>query len=145
MVVLVRYLSQSTYPFYAPRGGVCTLRRQSKLEMDVMDTKGPKLRQILSANIKEQRQILGISQEKLAEMAGLSWQTVNSIECKRTWVSDNTLDALAAVFKIETFQLLMPPETRAALSLNPTKALRQLAEAKKAYDATFSGIFNKTT
>jgi hypothetical protein len=38
----------------------------------------------------------------------------------------------------------MPPETRAALSLNPTKALRQLAEAKKAYDDTFSGIFNKT-
>ena len=112
--------------------------------MDVMDTKRPNLRQILSANVKEQRQILGISQEKLAEMAGLSWQTVNSIECKRTWVSDNTLDTLAAVFKIETFQLLMPPETRAALSLNSTKALRQLAEAKKAYDDTFSGIFNKT-
>ena len=110
-----------------------------------MDTKRSNLRQILSANVKEQRQILGISQEKLAEMAGLSWQTVNSIECKRTWVSDNTLDALADVFKIETFQLLMPPETRAALSLNSTKALRQLAEAKKAYDDTFSGIFNKTT
>ena len=101
------------------------------------------MRQILSANVKEQRQILGISQEKLAEMAGLSWQTVNSIECKRTWVSDNTLDALAAVFKIETFQLLMPPETRAALSLNSTKALRQLAEAKKVYDDTFSEIFKK--
>jgi transcriptional regulator with XRE-family HTH domain len=110
-----------------------------------METKKPNLRQILAANIKEQRRILGISQEKLAETAGLSWQTVNSIECQRTWVSDNTLEALAKVFKIETFQLLMPPETRAALSLNSTDALRKLAEAKKAYDDTFDGIYTKIT
>ena len=103
------------------------------------------LRQILSANIKEQRQILGISQEKLAEKAGLSWQTVNSIECQRTWVSDNTLEALASVFKIETFQLLMPQETRIAISLNSTETLRKLAEAKKDYDNTFAEIYNKPT
>jgi transcriptional regulator with XRE-family HTH domain len=113
--------------------------------MGAMEAKESNLRQILAANIKEQRQILGISQEKLAEMAGLSWQTVNSIECHRTWVSDNTLEALANVFKIETFQLLMPPETRAALSLNSTDALRKLAEAKKDYDNTFAEIYNKIT
>ena len=110
-----------------------------------METKGLNLRQILAANIKGQRKILGISQEKLAEMAGLSWQTVNSIECQRTWVSDNTLEALAAVFEIETFQLLMPPETRSALSLNTTDALLKLADAKKNYDDTFSKIFNSIT
>jgi transcriptional regulator with XRE-family HTH domain len=108
-----------------------------------METKVQDLRQILSANLKEQRQILGISQEKLAEMAGLSWQTVNSIECQRTWVSDNTLKALADVFKIETFQLLMPSEARAALSLNSTEALRKMAKAKKTYDDTFAEIYGK--
>jgi len=110
-----------------------------------MEIKGLNLRQILAVNIKEHRRILGISQEKLAEIAGLSWQTVNSIECQRTWVSDKTLEALAGVFKIETFQLLMPPETRAALSLNPTKTLRKLAEAKRAYDDTFIEIYGKIT
>jgi len=110
-----------------------------------METKGLNLRQILAANIKGQRKILGISQEKLAEMAGLSWQTVNSIECQRTWVSDNTLEALAAVFEIETFQLLMPPETRSALSLNTTDALLKLADAKKNYDDVFSKIFDTIT
>jgi len=110
-----------------------------------METKKLDLRQILSANIKEQRQILGASQEKLAEMAGLSWQTVNSIECQRTWVSDNTLEALASVFKIETFQLLMPQEARIALSLNSTETLRKLAEAKKGYDDTFAEIYSKAT
>jgi transcriptional regulator with XRE-family HTH domain len=110
-----------------------------------MGTKGQNLRQILAVNIKEQRRILGVSQEKLAEMAGLSWQTVNSIECQRTWVSDNTLNALANVFKIETFLLLMPAETRTAISLNATDALRKLAEAKKDYDNTFAEIFCKAT
>jgi len=110
-----------------------------------MRTKKLDLRQILSANVKEQRQILGISQEKLAEKAGLSWQTVNSIECQRTWVSDNTLKALASVFKIDTFQLLMPQEIRIAISLNSTETLRKLAEAKKRYDDTFNEIYSKAT
>jgi transcriptional regulator with XRE-family HTH domain len=103
------------------------------------------LRQILASNIKEQRQILGVSQEKLAEMTGLSWQTINSLECQRTWASDSTLETLAKEFKIETFQLLIPPETRAALSLKPTVALRKLAQAKKNYDDTFSDIYNNLT
>jgi len=106
-----------------------------------MSKKNQDLRHILSANIKEQRQILGVTQEKLAEMAGLSWQTINSIECQRTWVSDNTLEALANVFKIETFQLLMPPEVRVVISLDSTAALRKLAEAKKEYDYSIAEIY----
>ena len=106
-----------------------------------MEQNGVNLRQILAKNVKEYRKNLGISQEKLAELAGLSWQTVNSIECQRTWVSDNTLTALARIFKTDSFQLLMPPEIRAALSLNPTNALQKLAQAKKAYDKTFSDIY----
>jgi transcriptional regulator with XRE-family HTH domain len=105
-----------------------------------MEANGPNLRQILTANIKEQRKVLGISQEKLAEMAGLSWQTVNSIECQRTWVSDNTLEALAAALKIEPFQLLMPPEIRAALSQEAIETLQKLIQAKKSYDDTFDKI-----
>jgi len=108
-----------------------------------MRKKNQDLRQILSVNLKEQRQLLGVSQEKLAEMTGLSWQTINSIECKRTWVSDSTLEALAAVFKIKTFQLLMPQETRAILSQNSTIALQKLAEAKKEYDNVFIEIYGK--
>jgi transcriptional regulator with XRE-family HTH domain len=110
-----------------------------------MSKKTHGLRRILAANIKEQRRILAVSQEKLAEMAGLSWQTVNSIECQRTWVSDNTLEALAAVFKIESFQLLMPQETRAAISLNSAEALRKLAAAKKDYDDVFAEIYGQIT
>jgi transcriptional regulator with XRE-family HTH domain len=91
------------------------------------------LLQIWAANIKEQRGILGVSQEKLAEMAGLSWQTVNSLECRRTWAGDGTLEALAQVFNIETLQLLMPPETKATLSLHPDPQIQGLSYSKPFY------------
>ena len=64
----------------------------------------PALRRILAANLKKHRKTLGLSQEKLAELAGLSWQTVNSIECHRTWVSEKTLESLADVLQIDAFQ-----------------------------------------
>ncbi|GHT80826.1 hypothetical protein FACS1894130_12440 [Spirochaetia bacterium] len=105
-----------------------------------MEVNGLSLRQILAANLKEHRKILGVSQEKLAEISGLSWQTVNSIECQRTWVSDNTLETLAAALKIEVFQLLLPPGVRAALSSDAVESLRQLVQAKKNYDEVFKKI-----
>jgi transcriptional regulator with XRE-family HTH domain len=66
------------------------------------------LRGTLSANIKARRKVLGISQEKLAELAGLSVQTINSIEGCRTWVSDRTLVTLARVLGVQAAQLLSP-------------------------------------
>lgn len=110
-----------------------------------MERKGVNLRQILAVNLKEQRKILGVSQEKLAEMTGLSWQTINSLECQRVWASDSTLETIAKAFNIETFQLLMPLETRTALALDPANALRELAQAKKTYDEIFTSIYNKIT
>ena len=66
------------------------------------------LRKILSANIKKRRKELGISQEKLAEMADLSCQMVNSIEGHRAWVSDKTLVTLSKALGIEVYQLFIP-------------------------------------
>jgi transcriptional regulator with XRE-family HTH domain len=62
----------------------------------------------LSANIKTRRAILGISQERLAELADVSTRMINCIEGRRTWVSDRTLVKLAQVLRVEAFQLLIP-------------------------------------
>ena len=51
---------------------------------------------------------MGISQEKLAEMADLSIQMVNCIEGHRAWVSDKTLLALSKALGLEVFQLFTP-------------------------------------
>jgi len=67
-----------------------------------------KLREILSLNIKKERKKLGLTQEKLAEIADLSSQTINDIEGCRMWVSDKTLSKLARVLHVEAYQLLIP-------------------------------------
>ena len=67
-----------------------------------------KLRKIFSANIKKYRAKHGFSQEKLAELAGVSDQTINDIEGCRTWVSDKTIVKIARALKVEVFQLVYP-------------------------------------
>jgi len=105
-----------------------------------MKGKKPLLRQILAENLKEHRKTLGLSQEKLAEMAGLSWQTVNSIECHRTWVSDKTLENLADALKIESFQLLLPVEETNKKAISSDEAVKRFEKIKRAYDDSFKEI-----
>jgi transcriptional regulator with XRE-family HTH domain len=66
------------------------------------------LRRTLSINIKKQRKILGLTQEKLAEVTNLSSQTINDIEGCRMWVSDKTILKLAKVLHIDAYQLFKP-------------------------------------
>lgn len=67
------------------------------------------VRERLSANIKTGRERLGYTQEKFAELADLSTQTISDIEGCRTWISDKTLVKLAEVLKVDISQLLSPP------------------------------------
>lgn len=66
------------------------------------------LRRILSLNIKNHRELLGISQEKLAEKAQISANMVRDIEGCRTWVSDTTLINIATALKTDIYRLFMP-------------------------------------
>ena len=66
------------------------------------------LRKTVSTNIKKHRENLGLTQEKLAEKAGISANMVNDIEGCRTWISDKTLVNLASALKIETYRLFLP-------------------------------------
>jgi len=78
------------------------------LDVEKIPIEPEKLRMILSSNIKKHRKKLGLSQEKLAEAANLSSQTINDIEGCRMWVSDKTITKLAKIFNIEPYQLLVP-------------------------------------
>jgi transcriptional regulator with XRE-family HTH domain len=66
------------------------------------------LRKTLSANIKKHREFLGITQEKLAEKAGISANMINDIEGCRTWISDKTLVKLSAALQLENYRLFLP-------------------------------------
>jgi transcriptional regulator with XRE-family HTH domain len=66
------------------------------------------LQKILAGNIKKYRKKFGYTQEKLAEKADLSAQTLNDIEGCRRWVSARTMSRLAKVLNIAEYQLLIP-------------------------------------
>jgi len=68
----------------------------------------PEIRSILAKNLKEQRKNMGLSQERFAEISGLSIQTINDIEGGRKWVSDKTMTKLSNALNLECYQLLLP-------------------------------------
>ena len=92
---------------------------------------------------------MGISQEKLAEMADLSVQMVNTIEGNQTWVSDKTLIALSNALGIEVFQLFTPAtedQKKSRRSL-PSQWLQKLRQDMKKdinanVDMHFERLFN---
>jgi len=97
------------------------------------------LRKTLSANIKKHREQLNLTQEKLAEEAGLSANMMNDIEGCRTWISDKTLVNLAAALKVETYRLFLPQSLTAA-DIEKTAILdlsKDLQKIRKDFNANF--------
>ena len=68
------------------------------------------VKELLALNIKLIRKNRGLSQEKLAEMANLSTQSISDIEGLRTWVSDKALERLANALNVNIYQLFIPLE-----------------------------------
>jgi transcriptional regulator with XRE-family HTH domain len=95
------------------------------------------IRTILARNLKEQRKKLGLSQEKFAEISGLSIQTINDIEGGRKWVSDKTLTKLSKTLDMECYHLLMPKlAVRRKKEMNSTQQLWDLMKnLKKSVDS----------
>ena len=73
-----------------------------------MSDKAQTLRKTLSLNIKKYRELHGLTQENLAEKAGISANMMNDIEGCRTWVSDKTLVKLCSALQIDSYRLLVP-------------------------------------
>ena len=103
------------------------------------------LRRILALNIKRHRENLGISQEKLAELAEISANMMTDIECCRTWVSDKTLIKLANALKIDVFRLLLPVglSKEEIISTIYVDIAQDILKAKKDVNTDFEKILKK--
>jgi transcriptional regulator with XRE-family HTH domain len=66
------------------------------------------LRELFASNMRYYRKKKGLSQEKLAERVDVSMQTITDIECCRSWMSDETMSAIADALEVETFELFFP-------------------------------------
>ena len=87
-----------------------------------MESEENNIRDILARNIKENRRKNGLSQEKLAEKAGISTPFVAMIEVSRKFPTPEVLDKIAGAMNIKTWQLFSVPPT-------PEDAMEQLRQS----------------
>ena len=104
-----------------------------------MGDKTATLRKALSLNIKKHREQLGLTQEKLAETAGISANMINDIEGCRTWISDKTLVKLTSALKVDTYRLFLPQSlTDTDIEKTAIQDLTQdLQKIRKEFNAEF--------
>jgi transcriptional regulator with XRE-family HTH domain len=79
------------------------------------------IREILSKNLKENRQKLGLTQAELAERAGISTNFVAMIELKHKFPTPETLDRLSTALDIKTHELF-------TTSVSPDSVIKKLHE-----------------
>lgn len=72
----------------------------------------PTLRQILGENIKIRLKKLGLTQEKVSELAGVSNGHFSDLVNARSWPSDRVLERLAEALQMEPYELFIPPESK---------------------------------
>ena len=87
-----------------------------------MKKKSIGIRQILAANLKKNRQKCGLTQEKLAEKAGISAHYLAMVEVAKKFPTPEMLDKLAQALEIDTVQLF-------DVSATPEAALLHLEQS----------------
>ncbi|MDR1507733.1 MAG: helix-turn-helix domain-containing protein [Treponema sp.] len=76
------------------------------------------IRDILAKNLKEKRRVCGLTQEKLAEKAGISPHYLAMVEVSRKFPAPEMLERLAAALGVEAYRLFeMPAAPDEALKL----------------------------
>ena len=81
------------------------------------------IREILALNLKEYRRKSGLTQEKLAEKAGISANYLSMVEISRQFPTPEMLDRLAQALDINTFQLFDPCSTPNGALLHLERAI----------------------
>ena len=94
------------------------------------------IREVLAKNIKEYRRKYGFSQDKLAELAGISSQYLATVETCRKFPTPEVLDRIAESLGIETQELFLS----APSPQNELEKLRQdiIGEVVKAIKQSFA-------
>lgn len=93
-------------------------------------------------NLRAYRKKMGLTQEKLADKAGLSRQMMNDIEGRRRWLTKGTLVKLVNALEIDVHELFVPtwresPQTKETYELIRDKAV---AEIKEAVDRALASV-----
>lgn len=68
------------------------------------------IQKILGSNLRRLRKLQGLTQEALAEKAGMSWIMIQRAETTNTWPSPETIDKIASALGVDQASLFIDPE-----------------------------------
>lgn len=68
------------------------------------------IRDCLATNLRIRRAIMKLSQEDLAELAGLSAGFIANLETGRSWPSPESLHKLSVALKVDHWKLMVDPK-----------------------------------
>ena len=77
-----------------------------------------KVQELFIANLRSERKRAGYSQEKLADLIGLSPKYISSLEIGTRFPSPDTIQKISDTLKIEPYQLLLDTTPDMAASPN---------------------------
>ena len=103
-----------------------------------------KLRHILATNMKNRRNLLGLSQAKLAEIANIATGYVAMIELEKKFPSDDVLERIAHALKIDPAELFSktsyPVEAVRSLHQSVLEGIDQVVKAQiTKFEAKYRG------
>lgn len=64
---------------------------------------------LLNSNIKKLRKNLGLTQDKFAELVGVSSDTIGNLENNKYAATPETIDKICSASNVTPFDLLLPP------------------------------------
>jgi transcriptional regulator with XRE-family HTH domain len=95
----------------------------------------PDARSVFAANLRRLRRAQGLSQERLADRAGLHWTYVGSVERGERNVSVDNIGKLAWALGVEVSDLFKPSAAEGATSMILTR--RRKARGTRAIHSRF--------
>lgn len=109
----------------------------------IMQTK--EIQNRLADNLKRIRKARKLTQFQLAEMIGMSEETVKNIELSRAWPSEKTLSQISEALHIDIYHLFMPIPTSFCVSEQVKQNLKQVISTtyKDFVESTLSEIIDE--
>lgn len=102
---------------------------------------------IISHNIKKYRKLNNMTQAHLAELADVSNTYIANIECSQTWLSDKTLEKIAAALHVEAYMLFIPEDGGGKAQATPVEwqeTISYLARRQEELCRYIQGFFSET-
>ena len=106
------------------------------------------IKQIVGRNVKLFRKSINMTQEELAELLGVKFQAISSIECGKNFVTDSTLNKLCKIFNKHpqdffTGDIVNKSSEKSEYVLMISEIIKELDEASLKYIYKICKIFNE--